>query len=144
MTHQQSTRWLRIASLTCAAVGLAMAFALPLGAQSLMAWFLDLAFLPLDQAQAFSDPSAHLLGAISGGLLFGFGVMSYQITTHVYANDPAIGGRILRWGIISWFLVDCTGSVLAGAWFNVILNSGFLALFLIPIARASKSRSALA
>ncbi|MGR3712230.1 MAG: excinuclease ABC subunit A [Shimia sp.] len=143
MTHDRATAALKAASIFCAFIGLLMFSAL-IGAQPLMALFLDLIHLPLDGAQTFVSDSELVLGAISGGLLFGFGVMAHQVTTLVYAKDPALGGRILLRGIVGWFIVDSCGSILAGAWFNVVLNAGFLALFVVPVLAARKSATVLA
>ena len=132
MPHSSATSALKFAILFCAFIGLLM-FASLLGGQNLMAMFLDIIHLPFDGGQSFSSDSELVLGAISGGLLFGFGVMAHQVTTHVYTSNPALGGQIIMRGICGWFVVDSAGSILAGAWFNVVLNSGFLALFLVPL-----------
>lgn len=141
MTHTTATSVLKFASLFSAFIGLLMVASL-LGGQPAMALFLDLVHLPLDGSQTFASGSELVLGAISGGLLFGFGVMAHQVTTHVYAPNPALGGRIILRAILAWFIVDSTGSVLAGAWFNVVLNSGFLALFIVPILAAQRTEPA--
>ncbi len=141
MTHPTATSALKFASLFCALIGLMMVATL-LGGHALMAMFLDLTHLPFDGAQTFSSDSELVLGAISGGLLFGFGVMAHQVTTHVYAHNPALGRQIILRGILAWFVVDSSGSLLAGAWFNVFLNSGFLALFCLPILAAQSAKSA--
>lgn len=142
MTHETATSALKFASLFSAFIGLLMVASL-LGGQHLMALFLDLIHLPLDGSQTFSSDSELVLGAISGGLLFGFGVMAHQVTTHVYAPNPALGGRIILRAILAWFIVDSTGSVLSGAWFNVVLNSSFLALFLVPVLAAQRTKPAI-
>ncbi len=139
MTHQSATSALKFASLFCAFIGLLMVASL-LGGHALMAMFLDLTHLPFDGAQTFASDSELVLGAISGGLLFGFGVMAHQVTTLVYAPSPALGGQIILRGILAWFVVDSTGSLLAGAWFNVVLNSAFLGLFVVPILAARRSQ----
>ncbi|TCL09213.1 hypothetical protein BXY66_1258 [Shimia isoporae] len=143
MTHDTATSSLKFASLFSAFIGLLM-FASLLGGQPLMVLFLDLIHLPLDGTQTFSSDSELVLGAISGGLLVGFGVMVHQVTVHVYADNPELGGRMVLRAIFAWFIVDSTGSVLAGAWFNVVLNGAFLALFVVPVlaARATKSATA--
>lgn len=141
MTHERATTCLKIASAISVGFGLLMFLSLALGLQPAFAWFIDLAHLPLDGAQSFASDSELLLGAISGGLLTGLGVMAWRVTVDVYTNDPGLGGRILKSGILSWFVIDSAGSVLAGAWFNVVLNSGFLALFMVPLMLASSAKS---
>ncbi|WP_424979576.1 excinuclease ABC subunit A [Leisingera sp. S232] len=108
-----------------------LALATPLGAA--LNLFIDLAFLPVDGAQALTPGSAALMTAISGGLMCGFCVLIYLITQHIYAKDPALGRRLLIPALMAWYLPDSLGSFAAGAWFNVAMNTGLLALFLIPL-----------
>lgn len=102
----------------------------------LMSWveaFLDLAYLPLDGAQKVADDAALLLNGILGGVLVGFGVMIWLVADRVYRKDEGLGRSLILVPLISWFLFDGAGSVLAGAWFNVVLNTGFLMMFLAPL-----------
>jgi len=41
--------------------------------------------------------------------------------------------QMLVAGALTWFVVDCTGSVLAAAPLNVLANVPFLALLLWPV-----------
>ncbi|PSL20621.1 excinuclease ABC subunit A [Shimia abyssi] len=142
MTHDRSVTYLKRASAISIGFGLLMFLSILLGLEPAFAWFLDLAHLPLDGTQGFASDSELLLGAICGGLLAGFGVVMWRITIDVYAKHPALGARIIKAGIVTWFLIDSTGSVLAGAWFNVVLNSGFLALFMLPLFLSNMATSA--
>lgn len=102
----------------------------------LMSWidaFLDLAHQPLDGGQKITDDAARLLNAILGGVLAGFGVMTWLVADRVYRNDEDLGRSLIVIPLMSWFLVDGAGSVLAGAWFNAVLNTGFLMMFLAPL-----------
>jgi len=76
-----------------------MFLSLPFQLGSLFGLFLDLAHLPIDGRQTFTSDSELLLGAISGGLLTGLGVITWQVTNHVYATNPEIGGRIMMYGL---------------------------------------------
>ncbi|MEM7319580.1 MAG: excinuclease ABC subunit A [Pseudomonadota bacterium] len=133
MTHNRSVSILKFASAFCVVVGLMMVAGLMPPLRPVFEIFIDLAFLPIDGTQSLSSDSDLLLGAISGGLLAGLGAMAWQVTSHVYAENPNLGRRILSIGLLSWFVTDSAGSILAGAWFNVVLNSGFLALFMVPM-----------
>lgn len=95
--------------------------------------FLDLAILPLDGANRIDTTTARLLDAILGGVLVGFGLLIWQVAGRVYATDPALGRSLIVPAIAAWFVVDSTGSVLAGAPFNAVLNLGILALLLGPL-----------
>ncbi|UWQ60132.1 excinuclease ABC subunit A [Leisingera caerulea] len=133
MTHAAAIRMLKTVSVLSAAFGLAMVLALATPLSQALGFFLDLAFLPLDGGQALQPGAASLMTAISGGLMCGFCVLIYLVTEHVYSRDAALGRRLLLPALIAWYIPDSLGSFAAGAWFNVVMNSAFLALFLVPL-----------
>ncbi len=142
MTQDRAIYLLKLTSIGTVIFGLIPLFALAASYHGIVGWFMDLTHLPLDGAQSFGGDSEKVLGAIGGGLLVGLGVLVWQITIHVYAKDPSTGASIINWGVWSWYLVDSTGSILAGAWFNAVLNTGFLLMFVLPIMLA-KPRQAV-
>lgn len=94
--------------------------------------FLSLALL--DGAQLhLTEPGGRLITAICGGIVTGFGICLWQVITRVYARDPAAGRAIMLPAILAWFVLDSAGSILAGAWFNAVLNTVFVACFLLPL-----------
>ena len=105
--------------------------------------FVDLAHLPLDRAQGINTETEALLTAISGGLLCGLGAAVWLMAEHLYANDPTLARRMILIALMAWYIPDSLGSLAAGAWFNVVMNSGFLALFLVPLLR-TKEKEAVA
>ncbi|UWQ64216.1 excinuclease ABC subunit A [Leisingera caerulea] len=133
MSHAAATRMLKTVSVLSAAFGLSMVLALATPLSQALRVFLDLAFLPLDAGQALEPGPASLMTAISGGLMCGFCVLIYLVTEHVYSRDAALGRRLLLPALIVWYIPDSLGSFAAGAWFNVVMNSAFLALFLVPL-----------
>lgn len=141
MTHDRATRLLSLAAIASALFGLAMFATIALDLRAPLEFFLDLAILPLDGADRLDSAAVRLMTAISGGLLVGLGVMIWQVVCDVYARDAETGGRIILRGVLAWFVIDSAGSVLAGAAFNVVMNSGFLALFLLPLLLARQARA---
>lgn len=99
----------------------------------------DLVFWPLDGTPQIDTPAARLLAAISGGVLVGWAVTLWLITTHVLPMDAVAASSIIRRGIIAWFVVDSLGSIAAGAPLNAVLNIGFVALFLWPLRAIGKT-----
>ena len=101
----------------------------------LMGWFMNFAFwTPFGSDHQVAADTARLWIAISGGLLAGWGATLLLVTTQVFPLDPAVGRRIVLSGILTWFLIDSAGSVVAGAPFNVVMNLSFLVLFALPVA----------
>jgi len=136
MPHHRATHLLKLAALGTILFGLALVLAPHSGLAIAGLVFVDLAFLPLDGTPGLGGPVSHLMFAISGGLMVGLGVLVWQVTVLVFTDSPQLARRILLPALLAWYLPDCLGSLLSGAWFNVVMNSGFLALFLIPLLMA--------
>lgn len=143
-TAHNTAQWLKCAAMFCIAIGLAMAMAPFTFLAPALSLFVDLAHLPLDGAQQIDTDTEALLSAITGGLLSGLGAAVWLIADHLYPRDPALAQRIITFTLLAWYIPDSLGSLAAGAWFNVVMNSGFLALFLVPILMARRSREAAA
>lgn len=140
MTHQTSLTALKFASgfvIVFAALNIA---SLTTSLSIVMDLFIDFVFLPLDGAQLVDSDAARLWIGISGGLLAGWGLMTWLVTDRVYSRDPAAGRAIILPSILAWFIVDGIGSVAAGAWFNVIVNAAILMMFLIPLLLVRSDR----
>ncbi|QAX29730.1 excinuclease ABC subunit A [Leisingera sp. NJS204] len=136
MTHSAAIRMLKTVTILAAAFGLAMILALATPLGTALSLFIDLAFLPVDGAQALTPGAAALMTAISGGLMCGFCVLIYLVTEHIYSTNPALGRRLLIPALLAWYVPDSLGSLAAGAWFNVVMNTLFLLLFLVPLMLA--------
>ncbi|KAB7613334.1 excinuclease ABC subunit A [Amylibacter sp. SFDW26] len=133
MSHSSSIFYLKLASEILIGFGTLFFFALFTPVSVLAEFFADLVFLPLDGLQTFNNPESKILIAIMSGISIGWGIMIYMITNTVYTNDPKLGGQIILTAVLTWFIIDSTASVLVGAWFNAVLNTGFLAIFITPI-----------
>jgi hypothetical protein len=85
----------------------------------------DLVFWPVDGLPgAPSGQLERLFAAVAGGLMTGWGAMFVAL-----GRGWAVG-RAIAIGAAAWFLVDSTGSVVAGVLLNVVGNVPFLALML--------------
>lgn len=133
MTHSASVTMLRIVCILSALFGCALVLAIATPLLQGFNLFVDLAFLPLDGSQTLDSDTAALMTAIGGGLLVGFSTLSYLITRDIYSNYASQGRRLLIPALLAWYIPDSLGSLAAGAWFNVVMNTGFLALFLVPL-----------
>jgi hypothetical protein len=86
------------------------------------AWTLDLLAWPIDGAQAYSDGAMRFLSALTGGFLFGWGVLILFLRQWVYDAAPDQTRRAVVAGLVAWFVLDSLGSVAAGAASNVAFN----------------------
>jgi len=139
MTLDTSIRILRFA---CAGTVLyAIALILGLFLEPFAAFnnfFVDIAHMPMDGAETIETPTERLFLAIFAGLMVGFAGFVWQITTHVYSENPTLGAKIMIPAVLAWYIPDGIGSLIAGAWFNVVMNTFFLALFLLPVLLSQK------
>lgn len=86
---------------------------------------LDFLSWPVDGAQTYSGPTMHFLSALTGGFLFGWGMMILGMRRWLYDIAPEGVRRALLLGALSWFFLDSAGSIASGnasnAFFNVIV-----------------------
>ncbi|MFN4203133.1 MAG: hypothetical protein ACK4GM_08770 [Tabrizicola sp.] len=129
---------LRFAAGVTMATGLGLALAaIPMLSPPLR-FLVDLVVWPLDGAETLLASETRLILAIAGGLMVGWGMTIRGLAGAPLARDPQSIRAIIRNSILAWFVVDCAGSIAAGAALNLLPNLGFLALFLVPMRGAGR------
>ncbi|MEM1102300.1 MAG: hypothetical protein AAGH73_12325 [Pseudomonadota bacterium] len=140
MTREQKS--LRTTGLLFAVAGIVLAA----GAWPPLYWpsaiFLDIAHWPFHGAPRPPEPATRLLLAIAGGLTVGFGAAIWTVASQLMGDHPSVARAVIRNAALSWFAVDSTFSVVAGAPMNVALNLVFLAAVLWPMRKALSQRDA--
>jgi hypothetical protein len=128
-------KWIKGAALVLCIIG---GLVLALGAHPATALiadiFVDLAFWPLDGAQSVDTPAARFISALAGGAFVSMGVLLWR-TTQMLSSAPAYAVQTIIAGVLAWFAVDSAFSIVAGAWFNAILNAGLALILLWPLLR---------
>ncbi len=132
MTIDTRIAWLKAGAFFTAVCGLLIAAAAIPALQYPIEVSFDLLYYPVDQGQSMNTPVARLFSAFSGGLLVGLGVMLWIIASELGPGDPALARRLILLGLGSWYVVDSSMSVAAGAPLNVVSNTAFLLIFLVP------------
>ena len=132
MNTDSRIRWLKTGAAVTLAAGLLIGAAAIPALQGPVNLMVDLIYFPVDSAQSVDAVSARLLSAITGGLMVGLGVMLWVVATELCPREPALGRRLILLGVGSWYVVDSSMSVAAGAPLNVLFNSGFLLIFVLP------------
>ncbi len=135
MSHEKTVSWLKTASGVVIAFGLLMLLGTIAAMSAPVTLLLDLIFWPIDGQQTATAPETRLILAISGGILTGWGLLLWQISSRLYPQDPALARSLILTSIGVWFVLDGLGSILAGAPLNAVLNIGFLLLFFVPLWR---------
>ena len=133
-------RWLKAGSAFTIAVALLIAAAAIPALSAPTVWLFDLVIFPLDGAQSLGGVDVRLLCAITGGLMAGLGVLMWLVATEVFARDPLLGRALILKSIATWFVIDSSMSIAAGAPLNVIGNLGFLLVFVLPVRGVGAER----
>jgi len=135
MSPEFTSTWLKLNSLFVVLLGLLVA----LGAHPATAlpatWLTDIVFWPFDGQQTLDQQAARALAAIGGGVMVGWGVMMWLVVDRLLPVDPRLARLLLIEATLAWFLVDSTGSFVAGATVNVLLNTVLMLAIVLPAWR---------
>ncbi|MEO0404524.1 MAG: hypothetical protein AAF193_06600, partial [Bacteroidota bacterium] len=71
--------------------------------------------------------------AISGGLILGWGMLIWTLRAKLFDLAPNVVRQCVLISLISWFILDSTGSALSGNPSNVLFNVGILLLGVGPM-----------
>ena len=107
-------------------------------------WSLNILNGPGGDAESFSAGTTQFLSALTGGFLFGWGVMILCLRAWVYDVAPEAVRRSVVAGLAAWFTLDSIGSITSGNTWNVLFNVAVLALAVGPLWRAPASDEELA
>lgn len=136
MQGQTNVALLKVASALVVGLGVLIAAASWPPAAGVAGLLLDAIFWPLDGGQSVAGRETRLVSAIGGGVMVGWGIMLWLVSTRLYHRDPALARTLIISSVVAWFVVDSLGSVAAGAPVNAALNIGFLAAFILPLSRS--------
>jgi hypothetical protein len=135
MNQDTTLRWLKFGSALTIFFGiLVAAAATPFGAMPTQ-FLADLIFFPIDGAQDISAPETRLMSAIGGGVMAGWGVLLWMLSTQLFPSDQRLAARLIIASIVTWFVIDSAGSIIAGAPLNAAFNVSFLFIFCVPLWR---------
>ena len=79
------------------------------------------------------------LSALTGGFLLGWGVTVWLLATTVYDKAPEAVRRVVLFGLLSWFVLDSSGSIASGNASNALFNVLVLLLAVGPLWRPAKA-----
>jgi hypothetical protein len=103
---------------------------------------LDFLSWPLDGQTTYASPDARFLSALTGGFLFGWGVMIWCLSMWVYDKEPEGVRKTVLIGLLAWFFLDSTGSIASGNSSNAFFNLLILLLAVGPLWRPAKKEIA--
>ena len=104
---------------------------------------LDLLSWPVDGAQNFEAQTTRFLAALTGGFLFGWGVMVWCLSGAAYDAAPEAVRRAVLTGLLAWFVLDSAGSIASGAWPNALFNILVLLIAVGPMWRPAENAQSM-
>ena len=104
---------------------------------------LDFLSWPIDGATTFASPDTRFLSALTGGFLFGWGVMVWCLSSWVYDAAPEGVRRAVLAGLGAWFVLDSAGSIASGNASNALFNVIVLAIAVGPLWRPARRPEAV-
>ena len=125
--------WLIISAFAIWSFGPVFALGSMESTSELARWTLDLLSWPLDGVQTYIEPTTRFLSALTGGFLFGWGIMVLCLRAWVYDIAPEGVRRSVLTGALAWFVLDSTGSIASGNPSNALFNVVVLLLVVGPM-----------
>lgn len=124
-THSFHKFYLKITAIVVGSFGPIFFLGTMLATSEPAHWTLDLLSWPLDGLQVYTEPTTRFLSALTGGFLFGWGIMIWGLSSWVYDLAPEPVRKSVLMGLVAWFLLDSSGSIASGnasnAFFNIIV-----------------------
>ncbi|MFY7999726.1 MAG: hypothetical protein ACOVSW_14095 [Candidatus Kapaibacteriota bacterium] len=137
-THNFHKFWLKITAIVVGSFGPVFFLGTMLTTSEPARWTLDLLSLPLDGVQNYDAATTRFLSALTGGFLFGWGVMIWCLSVWVYDKAPEGVRKSVLIGILAWFCLDSAGSIASGNASNAGLNILVLLVAVGPLWRTAR------
>lgn len=130
MSHKN---YLFITALVVGGFGPVFALGTLAGTDAAATFTLDFLAQPLDGAQNYAADTTRFLSALTGGFLFGWGVLIAALRQWVYDLAPDGVRKSVVTGLVAWFLLDSAGSIASGNASNALFNVAVLLIAVGPM-----------
>jgi hypothetical protein len=138
MTQKFHKFWLKITAIVIGSFGPIFFLGTILSTSEPARFTLDLLSFPIDGIQNYNEPTTRFLSALTGGFLFGWGVMVWCLSSWVYDKAPNAVRKTVLVGVLSWFFLDSAGSIASGNSSNAIINILVLLIAVGPLWRPAR------
>ena len=139
MTQRIHKSWLLIAAIVVGAFGPIFSLGAVESTSEPARLTLDVLSWPVDGRQSFAFPSMRFLTAITGGFLFGWGVLIWSLRRWVYDVAPELVRRSVLTSLLAWFVLDSAGSIASGNPTNALFNILVLLICVGPMWLPARS-----
>lgn len=133
MTHKFHKFWLKITAIVVGSFGPVFFLGTMLSTSAPARWTLDVLSWPVDGIQNYEAATTRFLSALTGGFLFGWGVMIWCLSSMVYDKAPDFVRKSVVIGLLSWFVLDSSGSIASGNSINAVFNAIVLIIAVGPL-----------
>lgn len=133
MTHKFHKFWLKITAIVVGSFGPVFYLGTMLSTSEPARWTLDVLSWPVDGIQNYEAATTRFLSALTGGFLFGWGVMIWCLSSMVYDKAPDFVRKSVVIGLLSWFALDSSGSIASGNSINAVFNAIVLIIAVGPL-----------
>jgi hypothetical protein len=138
MTQKFHKFWLKITAIVIGSFGPVFFLGTMTTTLEPARFTLDLLSWPVDGATTYDSPDTRFLSALTGGFLFGWGVMVWCLSVWVYDKAPEAVRKTVLVGVMSWFVLDSSGSIASGNPSNVFFNIIVLLMAVGPLWQPAK------
>jgi hypothetical protein len=138
MTQACHKFWLKITAIIIGSFGPVFALGSMTATQEPARLSLDILSWPIDGATTYASADTHFLSALTGGFLFGWGVMIWCLSVWVHDATPEGVRKAVLTGILAWFVLDSAGSIASGNASNAGFNIIVLFLAVGPLWRPAR------
>lgn len=138
VTHQFHKFWLKVTAVVVGSFGPVFFLGTMLPTSELARLTLDILSWPVDGLQTYASPDTRFLSALTGGFLFGWGVMIWCLSAWVYDAQPEPVRRAVLCGLLAWFVLDSAGSIASGTPSNALFNIIVLLVAVGPLWRPAR------
>ncbi|MCE9522651.1 MAG: hypothetical protein K8S25_09495 [Alphaproteobacteria bacterium] len=139
MSHASHKFWLKITAVVVGSFGPVFFLGTMLPTSEPARLTLDILSWPVDGLQTYASPDTRFLSALTGGFLFGWGVMIWCLSAWVYDLAPEAVRRTVLAGVLSWFVLDSAGSIASGNASNALFNVAVLLIAVGPLWRPARA-----
>lgn len=133
MTHKTHKLWLKITAISIISYAILFFLGTLKQTDKAIEVVLDFSSFPVDGLQNYDANSTVFLSALLGGILFGWGILIWFLSSKIYDIAPEQTRKIVLTSLISWFVIDGLGSIFSGNSSNVIANIFLLLILVGPL-----------
>jgi hypothetical protein len=131
--------WLKITAIVVGSFGPVFFLGAMLATAEPARLTLDILSWPIDRVQNYEASTTRFLSALTGGFLFGWGILIWRLRLWVFDAAPEGVRKALVISLLSWFALDSSGSILSGNASNVIFNIIVLLVAVGPMWKPAQS-----